>query len=186
MWYFCKMEKLSMQALHRLSVAEFKEKEKTPIVVVLDNIRSMLNVGSVFRTADGFLIEKIYLCGFTPLPPHRDIHKTALGATETVSWQHIESTVDIVKELKINGYKIYAVEQVTNSIMLQNLNIGNEKIVVVFGNEVDGVQEDVIALCHGAIEIPQLGTKHSLNIAVAAGIVLWKLFEQYLGNKNKE
>ncbi len=168
-----------MEALNRISVAEFKDKKKLPITILLDNIRSMNNVGSVFRTADGFLIEQIVLCGFTPQPPHRDIQKTALGATETVDWKHVENTVTIIQELKAAGYKIYAIEQVTNSIMLNNFSmLKSEKIAVIFGNEVDGVSVEALALCDGAIEIPQLGTKHSLNISVAAGIVLWKLFEQ--------
>jgi 23S rRNA (guanosine2251-2'-O)-methyltransferase len=175
------MQKLSMEALNRISVAEFKDKQKLPITVVLDNVRSMNNVGSVFRTADGFLIEQIVLCGFTPQPPHRDIQKTALGATETVNWKHAENTVDIIHELKTAGYKVYAIEQVTSSIMLNHFKIQeHEKIAVVFGNEVDGVSDEALALCDGAIEIPQLGTKHSLNISVAAGIVLWKLFEQHI------
>jgi 23S rRNA (guanosine2251-2'-O)-methyltransferase len=175
------MQKLSMEALNRISKAEFKDKQKLPITVILDNVRSMNNVGSVFRTADGFLIEQIVLCGFTPQPPHRDIQKTALGATETVSWIHIENTVDIIRKLKAADYCIYAIEQVTNSIMLNNFKVReNKKIAVVFGNEVDGVSDEALTLCDGAIEIPQLGTKHSLNISVAAGIVLWKLFEQHL------
>jgi 23S rRNA (guanosine2251-2'-O)-methyltransferase len=175
------MQKLSMEALNRISKAEFKDKQKLPITVILDNVRSMNNVGSVFRTADGFLIEQIVLCGFTPQPPHRDIQKTALGATETVSWIHIENTVDIIRKLKAADYSIYAIEQVTNSIMLNNFKVReNKKIAVVFGNEVDGVSDEALTLCDGAIEIPQLGTKHSLNISVAAGIVLWKLFEQHL------
>ena len=176
-------EKLSMTALQRLTTTAFKAATKTPIVVVLDNVRSMHNVGSVFRTCDGFAIEKIYLCGFTPQPPHRDIQKTALGATETVAWQYVEHTKNIVQQLKNEGYLLYAVEQVTNSIMLQNLPISNQKIGVVFGNEVDGVSNDVLPLCNAAIEIPQLGTKHSLNVSVAAGIVLWQLFEQYLSSQ---
>jgi 23S rRNA (guanosine2251-2'-O)-methyltransferase len=180
------MEKLSMAALNRISKEDFIASSKTPIVVVLDNIRSMHNVGSVFRTSDGFLIEKIILCGFTPLPPHREIHKTALGATDTVAWMHVQETTTIVKELKEQGFTIFAIEQVTNSIMLQDVTLlPNQKIAVILGNEVDGVSDDVLALCDAAIEIPQLGTKHSLNISVAAGIVLWKLFEQYLLTKNK-
>ncbi len=167
-----------MDALQRISVNAFKEKVKTPIVVILDNVRSMHNVGSVFRTSDGFAIEKMYLCGFTPQPPHREIQKTALGATETVAWEYIENTTDVIAVLKKEGYKIYAIEQVTNSIMLHNFANNWDKIAVVFGNEVDGVSNEAIALCDGAIEIPQLGTKHSLNISVAAGIVLWKLLEQ--------
>lgn len=147
-----------------------------PVVVVLDNIRSMHNVGSVFRTADAFLMRGIYLCGYTPQPPHRDIQKTALGATETVAWKHAPETVDAVKELKQNGYRVYAVEQVQSSISLNQFDVNQQQpIAVVFGNEVSGVEEEVLKLCDGCIEIPQLGMKHSLNISVAAGIVLWEL-----------
>jgi 23S rRNA (guanosine2251-2'-O)-methyltransferase len=170
------MRKLSMDELNRKSVDEFKRSEKIPVIVVMDSIRSMHNVGSVFRTADAFLLEAIYLCGYTAQPPHRDINKTALGATETVSWKHFETTVDAVKELQQNGYKVYAIEQVESSISLENFSIRtDEKTAVVFGNEVEGVQQEVIAICEGCIEIPQLGMKHSLNISVAAGIVLWEI-----------
>jgi 23S rRNA (guanosine2251-2'-O)-methyltransferase len=170
------MRKLSMDELNRKSVDEFKRSEKIPVIVVMDNIRSMHNVGSVFRTADAFLLEAIYLCGYTAQPPHRDINKTALGATETVSWKHFETTVEAVKELQQNGYKVYAIEQVESSISLEKFSIRtDEKTAVIFGNEVEGVQQDVIALCNGCIEIPQLGMKHSLNISVAAGIVLWEI-----------
>jgi len=170
------MRKLSMDELNRKSVDEFKRSEKIPVIVVMDNIRSMHNVGSVFRTADAFLLEAIYLCGYTAQPPHRDINKTALGATETVSWKHFETTVEAVKTLQQNGYKVYAIEQVESSISLENFSIrADEKTAVVFGNEVEGVQQEVIALCEGCIEIPQLGMKHSLNISVAAGIVLWEI-----------
>jgi 23S rRNA (guanosine2251-2'-O)-methyltransferase len=165
-----------MDELNRKSVDEFKRSEKVPVIVVMDNIRSMHNVGSVFRTADAFLLEAIYLCGYTAQPPHRDINKTALGATETVVWKHFATTVDAVKKLQTNGYKVYAIEQVENSISLEKFNIrSDEKTAVVFGNEVEGVAQDVIALCDGCIEIPQLGMKHSLNISVAAGIVLWEI-----------
>jgi 23S rRNA (guanosine2251-2'-O)-methyltransferase len=180
------MEKLSMDALNRISPEAFKAEAKTPIIVVLDNVRSMHNVGSVFRTADGFRIEKIYLCGCTPQPPHRDIQKTALGATETVAWEYAATTAEVLLSLKQTGVKIYAVEQVTNSIALQDFNSAAEKLVIVLGNEVDGVSEAALALCDGAIEIPQLGTKHSLNISVAAGIVLWKLFELYMKKQTHE
>lgn len=170
------MRKLSMEELNRKSVDEFKRSDKLPVIVVMDNIRSMHNVGSVFRTADAFLLEAIYLCGYTAQPPHRDINKTALGATETVNWKHFESTVAAVKELQEKGYKVYAIEQVESSISLENFSIdADEKTAVVFGNEVEGVQQEVIALCNGCIEIPQLGMKHSLNISVAAGIVLWEI-----------
>ena len=165
-----------MDELGRKSVEEFKQAEKNKIVVVLDNIRSMHNVGSVFRTSDAFLIEAICLCGYTPQPPHRDIHKTALGATETVDWLYFENTKDAVIELKKRGYKIFAVEQVENSIPLSTFNYQlSTNIAVVLGNEVEGVDTDILPLCDGCIEIPQLGMKHSLNISVAAGIVLWEL-----------
>lgn len=166
-----------MDELGRMSVDEFKQARKNPVMVVLDNIRSMHNVGSVFRTADAFLAEGICLCGYTPQPPHRDIHKTALGATETVDWMYFSTTIEAVKELKIRGYKIFAVEQTEGSISLETFIANDEKTAVVFGNEVEGVNTEVLPLCDGCIEIPQLGMKHSLNISVAAGIVLWKLSE---------
>jgi tRNA G18 (ribose-2'-O)-methylase SpoU len=170
------MQKKSMAELDRKSVDGFKQANKTPIRVVLDNIRSMHNVGSVFRTADAFLLEGIDICGYTPRPPHRDINKTALGATETVAWNYFESTIDAINKLRQEGYEVWAVEQVKDSVMLHDLEIsGLEKLAIVFGNEVEGVQEDVIAMCKGCIEIPQLGMKHSLNISVAAGVVLWEL-----------
>jgi tRNA G18 (ribose-2'-O)-methylase SpoU len=170
------MQKKKMAELERKSVDGFKQAEKTPIRVVLDNIRSMHNVGSVFRTADAFLLEGIDLCGYTPRPPHRDINKTALGATETVAWHYYENTTDAIKKLQDEGYEVWAVEQVKDSVMLNELEIGGqEKLAIVFGNEVEGVQEEVIAMCKGCIEIPQLGMKHSLNISVAAGVVLWEL-----------
>ena len=168
------MRKLAMDELNRKSVNEFKDSNKMPIVVVLDNIRSMHNVGSVFRTADAFLLQGIYLCGFTPQPPHRDIHKTALGATETVDWKYFKTTLEAVDQLKQEEFKIYAVEQVEQSIALHRFSF-DSKIAVVFGNEVSGVDQQVLPLCDGSIEIPQLGMKHSLNISVAAGIVLWEL-----------
>ena len=168
-----------MDELGRMSVDEFKEAEKTPVIAVLDNIRSMHNVGSVFRTADAFLLQAIFLCGYTPQPPHRDIQKTALGATETIDWISFANTVDAVNDLKKNGYKVYGIEQTVDSISLEKFTcLPSEKIAVVFGNEVEGVQQSVLELCDGSIEIPQLGMKHSLNISVAAGIVLWKLSEQ--------
>ena len=175
------MEKLSMDALQRKSVDEFRTAEKFPIIVVLDNVRSMHNVGSVFRTADGFLLEAVYLCGYTPKPPHRDIQKTALGATETVVWKSFETTQNAIDELKANGYKLLAVEQAKHSILLQKINFSaNEKLAVIFGNEVEGVDQAIIDQCDACIEIPQFGMKHSLNVSVAAGIVLWKLVESRL------
>jgi len=170
-----------MEELNRKSVNQFKNSEKIPIVAVLDNIRSMHNVGSVFRTADAFLLEGIYLCGYTPQPPHRDIHKTALGATDTVTWTYKASAVEAVQALKHEGFLIYAVEQAENSIPLHSFSLSAEqKLAVVFGNEVSGVDEAVLAVCDGCIEIPQLGMKHSLNISVAAGIVLWELVRSRL------
>lgn len=165
-----------MDELNRKSVEDFRKTEKQPIIVILDNIRSMHNVGSVFRTADAFLLESIYLCGFTPKPPHRDINKTALGATESVTWKYFPATTQAIQLLKEENYKVYAVEQAENSIFLQNIpSINTDKIAVIFGNEVEGVGNDALLLCDGAIEIPQLGMKHSMNISVAAGIVLWEL-----------
>ncbi len=169
------MRKLLMDELNRKSVEDFKQADKKRVIVVLDNIRSMHNVGSVFRTSDAFLIEAICLCGYTPQPPHRDINKTALGATETVDWLYFDKTADAIAVLKTKGYKVYAVEQVKDSISLQNVPANNEAIAVIFGNEVEGVDDEVLKLVDGTIEIPQLGMKHSLNISVAAGIVLWKL-----------
>jgi len=175
------MRKLSMDELNRKSVGEFKSAEKIPLVVMLENIRSAYNVGSVFRTADAFLLQGIVLCGYTAQPPHKEIRKTALGADETVSWQHIAAVETAINELKTQGYKIYAVEQASGSIPLNQFSFKNAgKIAVIFGNEVSGVEQSTIELCDGCIEIPQLGMKHSLNIAVAAGIVLWEMASPYL------
>lgn len=168
------MRKLSMEELNRKSVEEFKESPKIPVIAVLENVRSAYNVGSVFRTADAFLIEAIYLTGYTAKPPHKEIKKTALGAEETVDWKHFASAAEAIQYLKNNGYKVYAVEQVENSISLEKFEAA-EKVAVIFGNEVTGVEQSTIALCDGTIEIPQLGMKHSLNIATAAGVVLWEL-----------
>jgi tRNA G18 (ribose-2'-O)-methylase SpoU len=170
------MRKLGMEELNRKSVNEFKDAKKIPIVIILDNIRSMHNVGSVFRTADAFLLSALYLCGYTPQPPHRDIHKTALGATQTVDWKYYPAATQSVQELKHEGYKVFAVEQVEKSILLNKFESNKfEKLALVFGNEVSGVGEQVLNLCDGCIEIPQSGMKHSLNISVAAGIVLWEI-----------
>lgn len=175
------MKKLSMQELKRKSVDEFKYAEKFPVVAVLENIRSMHNVGSVFRTADAFLIEAIYLCGYTAQPPRKEIEKTALGATDTVSWKYFSSAKDAIRELKNNGFKVFAVEQADKSVSLQKLQeMQINKIAVVFGNEVTGVETETILLCDGCIEIPQFGMKHSLNISVAAGIVLWEVVKTLL------
>ena len=169
------MRKLTMEELNRKSVEEFKESKKNKVIAVLENIRSAYNVGSVFRTADAFLIESIYLTGYTAKPPHKEITKTALGAQETVDWNYFETTKEAIENLKKNGYKVYAVEQVTNSISLEKLSgLNVEKIAFIFGNEVTGVDEKIISFCDGSIEIPQFGMKHSLNISVAAGIVLWE------------
>jgi 23S rRNA (guanosine2251-2'-O)-methyltransferase len=170
------MRKLRMDELPRKSMTEIREAEKLPVVLLLENIRSMHNVGSVFRTADAFLAEAIYLCGYTPQPPHRDIHKTALGATETVLWKYVEKTVEALTFLKKAGYQILAVEQVYGSVPLQRFKLkSGEKIVLIFGNEVQGVSEEALEYCDGCIEIPQFGLKHSLNVSVAAGMVLWEL-----------
>ncbi len=163
-----------MEELGRKSVEDFKLADKKPLVVVMDNIRSMHNVGSVFRTADAFLISGICLCGFTPQPPHRDIHKTALGATDSVDWLYYEHTVDAVLALKARGYKVLAIEQTEGSIMLDQYVDKHLPTAFVFGNEVDGVSDEVIQVCDGVIEIPQWGMKHSLNISVAAAVVLWE------------
>ena len=172
----CRMRKLSMDELNRKSVEDFRKSEKVPVVVILDNIRSMHNVGSVFRTADAFLITEIYLCGYTPQPPHRDIQKTALGATETVAWKYAQDAISAVNELRSLGYAIFAVEQVENSILLNQFNsAAYSRLAIIFGNEVSGVGAEVLKLCDGSIEIPQFGMKHSLNVSVAAGIVLWEL-----------
>ena len=172
-------KKLKLQELNRISTSEFKEAEKTPLIIVLDNIRSLNNVGSVFRTADAFRIEKIFLCGITPQPPHRDIHKTALGATETVDWAYALDTLELVQALRSSGIKCYAIEQTENSSMLDQFQPEkNQRSALIFGNEVDGVSDDVIALSDGVIEIPQLGSKHSLNISVCNGVVIWDLFSK--------
>ncbi|MEO6546524.1 MAG: RNA methyltransferase [Ferruginibacter sp.] len=170
------MKKLSMDELNRMSVAEFKQSEKIPVIAVLENIRSAYNVGSVFRTADAFLLEAIYICGYTCTPPHKEIKKTALGAEESVVWKHYESSASAIMDLRQSGYKVYAVEQAQGSTMLNDLQFSAiEKIAVIFGNEVTGVEQATIQLCEGCIEIPQFGMKHSLNIATAAGVVLWEL-----------
>ena len=165
-----------MDDLNRKSVDEFKRSEKTPVIVVLENIRSAYNVGSVFRTADAFLLEAIYITGYTCIPPHKEIKKTALGAEETVTWKHFANATEAITLLKENGYKVYAVEQAINSISLEKIALtSNEKVAFIFGNEVTGVEQTTIVQCDGCIEIPQLGMKHSLNIATAAGVVLWEI-----------
>lgn len=171
------MRKLKNNELGRKTVEEFKQTNKTPIIVVLDNIRSLNNVGSVFRTSDAFLIEKIYLCGITATPPNKEIHKTALGATESVDWEYVENTVDLVEKLQAENVEVLAIEQAENSTMLNTFTPeSNQKYAVVFGNEVKGVQQEVVSISNMCVEIPQLGTKHSLNISVSCGVVLWDLF----------
>lgn len=165
-----------MDELNRKSVDEFKRSQKTTVIAVLENIRSAYNVGSVFRTADAFLLEAIYLTGYTCIPPHKEIKKTALGAEETVAWKHFSTTTEAIAALKETGYKVYAVEQAVKSISLEKIVLPkNEKVAFIFGNEVTGVEQFTIAQCDGCIEIPQLGMKHSLNIATAAGVVLWEI-----------
>ena len=171
------MRKLKNNELGRISVDEFKQASKTPIIVVLDNIRSLNNIGSVFRTSDAFLIEKIYLCGITATPPNKEIHKTALGATESVAWEYVEDTLTLVEKLKKENVQVFSIEQAENATMLDTFKTeNNQKYAIVFGNEVKGVQQEVVSASHGCIEIPQLGTKHSLNISVSCGVVLWDLF----------
>lgn len=179
------MKKLKNFELGRKSVQEFRSAEKLPVIVVLDNVRSAYNVGSVFRTADAFLIEAIYLCGITAYPPHKEIQKTALGSTETVAWKYFSTTLEAVDELKKMDYKVFAVEQTEKSILLHNVKrqTSNDKLAVVFGHEVNGVQQEIIDVCDGCIEIPQEGTKHSLNISVSAGIVLWEIFRMTIVRK---
>jgi tRNA G18 (ribose-2'-O)-methylase SpoU len=173
------MRKLENSELERKSIADFKQSEKTPIILLLDDVRSLHNIGSVFRTADAFLIEKIILCGITATPPNKEIHKTALGATETVEWEYSKSILESIDNLKRNTVTVLAIEQVESSIFLQDFKIEqNTKYALVFGNEVFGVSQEAIGLCDGCIEIPQLGTKHSLNISVSAGIVVWDLFRK--------
>lgn len=170
------MQKRSMEELSRKSVEEFKRSEKTPVIAVLENVRSAYNVGSVFRTADAFLLQAVYLTGYTAYPPHKEIRKTALGAEDSVDWRHFPNASEAIDALRGMGYRVYAVEQVHDSILLQDMvTASDEKIAVIFGNEVTGVEQDTIVKCDACIEIPQLGMKHSLNIATAAGVVLWEL-----------
>ncbi|MDZ4665846.1 MAG: RNA methyltransferase [Bacteroidota bacterium] len=179
------MQKLKNEDLNRLSEEGYKNAQKTPIVIVLDNIRSLHNVGSAFRTADAFLIEKIYLCGVTGCPPNKEIEKTALGATKTVEWNSTKSTIDAIKELKKHGYKIISVEQADKSTKLHQFKIkSEEKIALVFGNEVYGVEQEVVDESDVVLEIPQLGSKHSFNVSVSIGIVLWQLVTERIANEN--
>jgi len=171
------MKKLKITEMNRLSIEEFKEEKKTALIVVLDNVRSLHNVGSIFRTSDAFLLEAVYLCGITSTPPHAEIHKTALGAENTVDWKHFEDTHLAVDELKTQGYTVYAIEQAKGSTLLPNLKLDkSKKYAVILGNEVKGVQQSVVDVCDGCIEIPQFGTKHSLNVSVTGGIIIWEIF----------
>lgn len=173
------MRKLKITEMNRLSVEEFKAEKKTPLVVILDNVRSMHNIGSVFRTSDAFLVEAVYLCGITSTPPQAEIHKTALGAENTVEWRYFEDTLDAVDQLKALGYTVFAIEQASGSTMLPELKLDKtKKYAVVLGNEVKGVQQSVVDACHGCIEIPQYGTKHSLNVSVTCGIIIWEFFKK--------
>lgn len=173
------MRKLKITELNRLSIKEFKEHDKIPLIVILDNVRSLHNVGSVFRTSDAFLVKAIYLCGITSTPPQAEIHKTALGAEDSVEWHYFDDALEAVRELKEKSYTVFAVEQAEGSTMLENISINkNKKYAVVLGNEVKGVQQKIINLCDDCIEIPQFGTKHSLNVSVTAGIVIWEFAKQ--------
>lgn len=172
------VKKLKLEELGRIDVETFKQTSKTPIVIVLDDVRSMHNVGAIFRTADAFLVEKILLCGITPRPPHREIHKAALGATESVDWQYYESVTEAVLDLKTLKYEVLAIEQTTDSVMITDVDIQpNKKYAIILGNEVEGVSDDALKHCDGFVEIPQLGTKHSLNVSVCGGIAMWEFFK---------
>ena len=175
--------KLQNEELNRISTEAFKQAVKIPVVIILDNIRSQNNVGSVFRTSDAFRIEKIYLCGITSTPENREVHKTALGAEDAVEWEYVKDTLEVVKQLKNEGYRIFSIEQAENTTSLENFSIGrNKKYALIFGNEVKGVQQEVIDASDGCIEIPQFGTKHSFNISVTAGMVLWQVVRPLLSH----
>ena len=176
---FLTMRKLKLDELGRVGIEDFKKQEKLPVIVILDNVRSMHNIGSIFRTSDGFAVEKIYLCGITAQPPHREIEKTALGATQSIEWVYYENVTDAIKDLKGLKYKIIAIEQAENSVMLTNYKPDlSEKYALIFGNEVQGVSDEAMSMIDTCIEIPQFGTKHSFNIVVSAGIVLWDFFSK--------
>ena len=178
------MRKLQNSELDRLNVEEFKKAEKIPVVIILDNIRSLNNIGSVFRTADAFLVKKIYLCGITATPPHKDIRKTALGATESVEWEYREHTLELVEELKVQGIQTVAVEQAENTVILQEFSpVMSQELALIFGNEVKGVSQEVVSACDSVLEIPQFGTKHSLNISVSAGVVVWDVWSKLNAQK---
>ena len=173
-------KKLKLAELNRIGVDEYKKIKKDSVVVLLDDVRSLHNVGSIFRTCDGMAIEKLYLCGITPTPPHREIRKTAIGATESVDWEHQINAVDVIKKYAHRGYKIISIEQTQKAISLEKFKWNNEKILLIFGNEVNGVNQELIYLSDQSIEIPQWGTKHSFNISVATGIILWSIKMQNL------
>lgn len=178
------MRKLTNDELKRLQIEEFKRAEKTPLTIILDNVRSLNNIGSIFRTSDAFLIDKIYLCGITATPPNKEIHKTALGATESVDWEYAENTIKVVEKLQSEGVLVIAIEQAENATKLDDFQTNiNQKYAIIFGNEVKGVEQEVVSLCDDVIEIPQYGTKHSLNVSVSAGIVVWELWRK-LKNAN--
>ncbi len=182
------MRKLKITEMGRMSVEEFRASDKMPLVVVMDDVRSMYNVGSVFRTSDAFRVSAIYLCGITATPPHAEIHKTALGAEDSVAWHYFKTTQEVVTQLKADGWKVFAVEQAEGSTMLQNLDTlisKDEKYAIIMGNEVKGVKQEVVDMCDGCIEIPQFGTKHSLNVSTTAGIVIWE-FAMELGVRSEE
>ncbi len=171
--------KLKVEELNRISIEEFQEADKIPLIVVLDNVRSRHNIGSVFRTSDAFRVEEIILCGITSTPPNVEIHKTALGAEDSMKWRYLEETLSAVTELKTAGYTVFAIEQTENSVSLGSMELDKDKkYAVILGHEVHGVQQEVIDACHGCIEIPQYGTKHSLNVSVTAGIVVWDFFKK--------
>ena len=177
------MRKLKNSELERLNAEEFKQSKKTPLIVVLDNVRSLNNIGSVFRTSDAFLVEKIYLCGITATPPHKDIHKTALGSTETVEWEYVENIMDLVHRLKSENIKVVSIEQAENATILNDFQpTPNTTYALVFGNEVKGVKQEVVSASDLVLEIPQFGTKHSLNISVSAGVVVWDIFSKIKAN----
>jgi len=180
------MRKLKITELNRLTADEFKKAVKLPLVVVLDEVRSLHNIGSVFRTSDAFLVERIYLCGITATPLHPEIHKTALGAEDTVEWKYVKNTLDAVQELHCMGYTVWAIEQVEGSTLLDKLELDSgKKYAIVMGNEVKGVQQEVVDACDGCIEIPQYGTKHSLNVSVTAGIILWEFADKLMKYENQ-
>lgn len=173
------MRKLKNSELNRKNINQFKEAKKTPLIVVLDNIRSLNNIGSVFRTSDAFLVEKIYLCGITATPPHKDIHKTALGATDSVDWEYSADTISVVEKLKKENVEILSIEQAENATMLDDFEVETiKKYAIIFGNEVKGVDQEIVSVSDDVIEIPQHGTKHSLNISVSAGVVIWEMFKK--------